>query len=219
MRKLLSTLCLISSVALGYPAGPPNTVVRVPPGGGPVKAGAVDLTKSAAVTGLGANSIPYFNGSGGLGLQNLPCTFSASKIDCDNATNIQFRSLTSGIHRGDSSGNIFTVNQWTIATRPTTFVACTSSPCAFQESPASYPGVSSIVRTGLGVYRVDFTGGFWSIAPSCMVTSGGQGSSGTPGVCNPNGLVTTTQFGFVCGRTTTGSAHDDSFYVHCVGPR
>lgn len=219
MKTLVALLLLLPSLALSYPAGPANSVVRVPPAGGPVTTGAVDLTKSAAVTGLGANAIPFWNGVGAVGLGNSNCTWNSGTLTLTCGDTVIFSGLASANFRDlriTSTGQLESLNTEVVSARFT--AQCTVSPCAFAQEPnvAGHSAFNTITRGALGSYTVNFTGGFWSVAPICRAT---PFLSVFFGVCNITAAPTTASFTFACARTTNAVQLDIIAFISCQGQR
>lgn len=211
MRWILPIL-FISRLALAYPAGAANEVVRVPSTGGPVETGAVDLTKSAAVTGLSATAIPYWNGVGAVGLADTNCTYNSGsgRFICPV---FRASSASNTMIYADVNGDLGGMDNWTISVQ-TAF--CSSSPCTIDRSfPTIESGLSSVTRSATGVYTVNFTGSYWTAAPSCIV--GGGGATDGRYNCHSGGLSSTSSFPVNCYNQN--SLADTSVMVVCTGKR
>lgn len=90
---------------------------------------------------------------------------------------------------------------------------CSSSPCAIADSSGD---VTSITRSSLGLYVVNFAAGTWATAPTCtyrcMNASNlfyGDGATGSE---------TTTQM-FVGCYTSSATVNDAGLRIQCMGPR
>lgn len=214
MRWLLFIL-LFSRLAIGYPAGVANSVVRVPPAGGPVTTGAVDLTKNAAVTGLSSGDIPYWNGTGANGLLG-------SSINFDQPNN---RTTFSGPIRSsliigpamitnNSSGDIIAMGNWVAGA--STFTICTTSPCPLSvQRPSETLSITNVTRSAVGTYQVNFTAAYWSTNPVCIIVRNNTPDGRAECVIIS---VSTTAIPFVC-RDNPAVFTDAQFTILCVGRR
>lgn len=87
---------------------------------------------------------------------------------------------------------------------------CSSSPCNISTNGFNAtPGVSSVTRTGVGAYNINFTAGTFSQAPVCTPVAA-SASTGTCQGWSNNGL-TSTLFPVYCTA-------DVAVNVICMGP-
>lgn len=87
--------------------------------------------------------------------------------------------------------------------------ACTGSPCTLY----SNEGITSVTRTGTGVYNINFAAGTFSVAPVCMISSYQNRTF-------LKGTFSTTLYEFTAFSVgTTPAAADISGDVVCYGPR
>lgn len=95
--------------------------------------------------------------------------------------------------------------------------SCTSTPCTITSQSGE---ISSITRASTGNYTFNFVTGTWSLAPSCIITTGAQ--SGSAGIyASYVAAPTTTSGNFITnsGVTGPGNLTDVSFDIICIGPR
>lgn len=91
---------------------------------------------------------------------------------------------------------------------------CTSSPCTITSQSNGW--VSSVTRSGIGAYTVNFTGGTFSAAPSCVVwAANGSGNIGFSNVSTMNNSSSSWSF----NTATSAAAVDAGFDIICMGPK
>lgn len=226
MRILLSLL-LLCNLAQAFPAGAPNSAIRIPSTGGIPKAGALDISKSAAVTGLTNPFIPFWNGAGGVGLGNSDCQWnSGTSTHTCSATNFTFSGYATGTGPTgiilDSTGKIVLNDMHaTLAQVTNGTVGCTTSPCTFTQNPITNAAISTITRTGTGGYSVNFTASFWTAAPTCVVGHD-ENVTGSVGdfICGLSSTVTTTAATVQCHKISGALSNTDGrFSIVCIGRR
>lgn len=91
---------------------------------------------------------------------------------------------------------------------------CGSSPCTIYRQSGDW--VSSVTRSGAGVYSVNFTAGKFSAIPTCFCSSIIAGTG--PGVCGRATFATTSSVAFAAYSPADVST-DSSMEVVCMGPR
>lgn len=87
---------------------------------------------------------------------------------------------------------------------------CSSSPCTIDSQSGSW--VSSITRSGTGVYVVNINSGMFSAAPTCIANFANNVASSN---CKAYG-ASTASVGVYCDN---GSAVDSKISLICMGPR
>lgn len=90
-------------------------------------------------------------------------------------------------------------------------VNCTSSPCGLDSST---PGVTSVTRTGTGLYSLNFSVGTYSAAPTCSGITRGASQ-----LLTSSSVPTATAFTFEVRNSTTGAAADGAFHLVCQGAK
>lgn len=92
---------------------------------------------------------------------------------------------------------------------------CSSDPCTLATHT---PGVTSINRTGTGVYSVNFTASTFSAIPTCVVMPINNGALAS--LADPSGS-TASNFVFDIFNTISGGGPetDGAFYGICMGPK
>lgn len=92
--------------------------------------------------------------------------------------------------------------------------ACTASPCTIASQSGAF---TSITRSAIGTYTVNYNSSTWSQPPTCIITVGAQSTSvGASG----SYLVAPSTSSFQFISVSSGNAiFDNAFFITCIGPR
>lgn len=93
--------------------------------------------------------------------------------------------------------------------------ACTSSPCTMTSNSA---GISSVTRSGVGSYVINFPSGQWSAPPACNVTAAGT-SQGNYTIVWSNGNSTASASFTVSDASGGGNQDASAINIICMGSR
>lgn len=216
MRMLLVLLWLggfLCGLAMGFPAGPPNSAVRIPSTGGPPKAGQLDVTANNAVTGLTSERIPFWKSTGGLGDTNSSWSPGTNTLSLSGLITIPTYGIGNVTNRtsGIVTENLF----WYIAASAG---VCAASPCSFNQFGGF---ISSVTRSAIGTYTVNLTPGFWvNLQKYCFVTAQ-RLAIAAPTTCRSGTDMPLNgdSFTFLCERASPNQNVDEGWNIICAGSR
>lgn len=96
----------------------------------------------------------------------------------------------------------------------TVSTSCTSNPCTVYDSNG---GLSTVTWVSTGVFTLNFAASTFSSRPQCFPVS--LGSTTSDAVCKVSGEGTANSIAVICKSTSGNALINESFNIHCVGPR